>query len=80
MDYIILCQDELPYFLLLLKSLSSKRDTIHFIVNSQALYERIRDQGVSAEVSDFITNREKYSQLATRHLFSKSSSKTSTNY
>ncbi len=60
MDYIILCQDELPYFLLLLKSLSSKRDTIHFIVNSQALYERIRDQGVSAEVSDFITNREKY--------------------
>src|SRR3990170_662449 len=60
MDYIILCQDELPYFLLLLKSLSSKRDTIHFIVNSQALYERIRDQGVSAEVSDFIANREKF--------------------
>src|SRR4030065_1402197 len=60
MDYIILCQDELPYFLLLLKSLSSKRDTIHFIVNSRGLYERLRDQGVSAEVSDFITNREKY--------------------
>src|SRR4030067_3053565 len=53
MDYIILCQDELPYFLLLLKDLSSKRDTIHFIVNSQTLFERLQSQGVSAEVCSF---------------------------
>jgi nanoRNase/pAp phosphatase (c-di-AMP/oligoRNAs hydrolase) len=60
MDYIILCQDELPYFLLLLKTLSSKRDTIHFIVDNQAIYERLLSQGVSAEVSSFTVDRDKF--------------------
>src|SRR4030065_1135488 len=60
MDYIILCQDELPYFLLLLKTLSSKRDTIHFIVNSQALYERLQGQGVSAEVCSFNIKKDQF--------------------
>lgn len=60
MDYIILCQDELPYFLLLLKTLSSKRDTIHFIVDNQAIYERLLSQGVSAQVSSFTVDRDKF--------------------
>jgi len=60
MDYIILCQDELPYFLLLLKNLSSKRDTIHFIVDSQALYERLQGQGVSAEVCSFNIKKDQF--------------------
>ncbi len=60
MDYIILCQDELPYFLMLLKTLSTKRDTIHFIVNTPALYERLHGQGVSAEVSAFDTDRDRF--------------------
>ena len=60
MDYIILCQDELPYFLLLLKTLSSKRDTIHFIVDNQAIYERLLSQGVSAQLSSFTVDRDKF--------------------
>lgn len=60
MDYIILCQDELPYFLLLLKTLASKRDTIHFIVDNQAIYERLLSQGVSAQVSSFTVDRDKF--------------------
>ncbi len=60
MDYIILCQDELPYFLLLLKTLSSKRDTIHFIVDSQVLYERLNNQGISAELSSFTVDRDRF--------------------
>src|SRR3990172_8572452 len=60
MDYIILCQDELPYFLLLLKTLSSKRDTIHFIVDNQAIYERLLSQGVSAQLSSFTVYRDKF--------------------
>ncbi len=60
MDYIILCQDELPYFLLLLKTLSSKRDTIHFIVDNQAIYERLLSQGVSAQISSFTVDRDKF--------------------
>ncbi len=60
MDYIILCQDELPYFLLLLKTLSSKRDTIHFIVDNQAIYERLLSQGVSAQISSFTVDRDRF--------------------
>ena len=60
MDYIILCQDELPYFLLLLKTLSSKRDTIHFIVDNQAIYEKLLSQGVSAQLSSFTVDRDKF--------------------
>ena len=60
MEYIILCQDELPYFLLLLKALSSKKDTLHFIVDHQALYERLRSQGISAQVSSFTVDRDKF--------------------
>ncbi|MBI5755380.1 MAG: DHH family phosphoesterase [Nitrospirae bacterium] len=59
MEYIIICQDELPYFLLLLKDLSSKKDTIHFIVDQQAIYERLRSQGISAQVSSFNVDRDK---------------------
>ena len=59
MEYYILCQDELPYFLLLLRTLSSKKDIIKFIVDQQSLYERLRSLGVSAKVVSFTDERDK---------------------
>lgn len=59
MEYIILCQDELPYFLLLLKTLSSKKDTIKFIVDQQGLYDRLCSLGVSAKMASFIDERDR---------------------
>lgn len=60
MEYIILCQDELPYFLLLLKPISSKKDTIRFIVDQQGLYDRLRGLGVSAKMVSFTNEKERF--------------------
>ncbi|MEK6561142.1 MAG: DHH family phosphoesterase [Nitrospirota bacterium] len=46
--------------MLLLKTLSSKRDTIHFIVDNQAIYEKLLSQGVSAQLSSFTVDRDKF--------------------
>lgn len=59
MEYIILCQDELPYFLLLLKPLSSKKDTIRFIVDQQGLYDRLCSLGVSVKMVSFSGEKER---------------------
>ena len=60
MRYVILCQDELPYFLLLLKTLSSKKDSIRFFVDQQGLSERLSSQAVSVTVVSFTEDREKF--------------------
>ncbi|MDD5433888.1 MAG: bifunctional oligoribonuclease/PAP phosphatase NrnA [Nitrospira sp.] len=60
MDYIILCQDELPYFLLLLiKSPCTKKDTIQFIVDQEELYNRLQGMGVPAKVVSFTNEKER---------------------
>lgn len=57
MRYVILCQEELPYFLLLLKTLSSKKDSIHFVVDQKGLGERLSSLGVSVRVVSFSDKR-----------------------
>ena len=59
MKYTILCQDELPYFLLLLKTLSSKKDFIQFFVDQKGLYERLCSLGISTKMASFTDGREK---------------------
>ncbi len=58
MRYVILCQDELPYFLLLLKTLSSKKDTIQFMVDQKGLYDRLISLGISTKIVSFTEERE----------------------
>lgn len=60
MEYVILCQDELPYFLLLLKALSAKKDAIRFIVDQKELYDRLCSQGISTKIVSFTNEREKF--------------------
>src|SRR4030066_608396 len=59
MKYVILCQDELPYFLLLLKTLSSKKDSIQFFVGQKGLCDRLCALGVPAKIVSFTEDREK---------------------
>lgn len=60
MDYIILCQDELPYFLLLLiKSPCTKKDTIQFIVDQEDLCNRLYSMNVTASVVSFTNEKER---------------------
>ena len=59
MKYTILCQDELPYFLLLLKTLSAKKDTIQFIVDQKGLYDRLCSLGISTKMVSFTEERDK---------------------
>lgn len=60
MDYIILCQDELPYFLLLLiKSPCTKKDTIQFIVDQEDTYNRLCSMGVPAKVVSFTNEKDR---------------------
>jgi len=63
MRYVILCQDELPYFLLLLKTLSSKKDSIQFFVDQKGLYDRLCALGVPTKIVSFTEDREEREKL-----------------
>jgi len=59
MEYIILCQNELPYFLLLLKSPILKKDTVRFIVDQKEIYEKLMGMGISAKMVSFTGEKER---------------------
>lgn len=59
MEYVVLCQDELPYFLLLLKTLSSKKDSIRFFVDQKDRYDRLSSQGIPTKMVSFTEERER---------------------
>lgn len=59
MEYVILCQNELPYFLLLLKSLSSKKESVRFVVNNRDLYVKLCRIRIPAKMASFSRERDR---------------------
>jgi len=59
MEYVVLCQNDLPYFLLLLRSLSSRKESARFVVDNEEMYKRLCRMGIPARITSFTKDKEK---------------------